>query len=161
MDSAEDVIHTVEEAFARVSRGKITLHEALVIDAYGDERRRKRARKRDPEQGWRDIPGSVLEECYSALSFLDPRSWRFYLPAFICWGLSTGRLIHEAVYSLGPSLGGEIGPAQLKRFQALTPAQIEAVRRFLEFVVMSDRLLGRAAEDALEAYWSEPDGGKT
>ncbi len=75
-NSAEigDLVSAVEEAFASVSRGVVTLHDAEVIDLYGTDAERRNAETRDPEHDWRNVPDSSIEECPDALSFLDPAS---------------------------------------------------------------------------------------
>ncbi len=81
------IIQAIEQAFAGVPRGSITLHEAEVVDSYGTEAERQRARKRDTEADWCEVPDSSIEECQNALPHLDPESWRFYLPAYMRHGL--------------------------------------------------------------------------
>ena len=49
--------------------------------------RRFRARDLDPERDWRDVPDGSIQECPVGLAFLDSVSWRFYLPAYIRYGL--------------------------------------------------------------------------
>jgi hypothetical protein len=77
----ERIIRAIERAFAGVRRGAITLHEAEVLDSYGTEAERRRARALDPEADWREVRASSIEACPAALSFLDPERRRWYLPA--------------------------------------------------------------------------------
>lgn len=83
MEPVERIIQAIEQAFAGVSRGTITLHEAEVLDSYGTEAERRRARALDTEDDWRRVRDSSIEACPAALSYLDTESWRFYLPAYM------------------------------------------------------------------------------
>ncbi|MEM1034991.1 MAG: DUF6714 family protein, partial [Myxococcota bacterium] len=75
------LIAALEDAFVDVRPGAITLHEAEVLDNYGTEAERQRARRNDPETDWREVPDASIVACPTALSHLDPDGWRFYLPA--------------------------------------------------------------------------------
>jgi hypothetical protein len=164
MDSPGDaagvdaVITAIEEAFAAVPRGAITLHEAEVIDDYGTTEERRRARKWDPEESWQNVPNVSIEACLDALPHLDPISWRFYLPAFMRHGLRRLRSPHgavdRAIYALALGDDAEINAYLRERFRTLDTEQARAVRRFLEFAAESDAYCdARVARQALQKYW--------
>ena len=161
MESVESIIAAIEEAFAGVARGSVTLHEAEIIDDYGTAAERLHARARDPEVNWPDVPDSSIQECPAALSFVDPVSWRFYLPAYMRFGLRHLReprnsAIDHAIYSLTGG-GPQLGEFQAERFQTLSEAQARAVRRFLAFASENGQYCDDSvAREALEAYW-DPD----
>ena len=167
MESVEDIITAIEEAFAGVARGAVTLHEAEIIDDYGTEAERLHARTYDPEVNWRDVPDSSIQECPAALSFVDPVSWRFYLPAYMRFGLRHLRdprnsAIDHAIYSLDGGGTPQRGEFTLERFRTLNEAQARAVRRFLIFASENgDHCDDRVAKDALEAYWDRDFGGRS
>jgi hypothetical protein len=152
MDSADDIIRAIEAAFAGVGRGRVTLHEAEVMDAYGSEAERGEARRRDREDDWTEVPAASIEECPTALSFLDPESWRFYLPAYmrlalLRLGQQHNDAIDQAIYSLD---GGTP-----ERFRILNPAQARAVRRFLAFAAEHEAHCdATVAKQALDTHWS-------
>jgi hypothetical protein len=85
--SADDVIKEIEAAFLGVPIGQLTLHEADLMDSYATDAELRAARERDPERDWRDVPDASLKVCSYALSYLDPLSWRFYLPALMRYAL--------------------------------------------------------------------------
>ncbi|HEX3906219.1 MAG TPA: DUF6714 family protein [Polyangia bacterium] len=152
MDSAEAIVRVIETAFAGVAPGRITLHEAEAMDLYGSDVERREARRHDPEDDWRNVPGPSIEACPSALSYLDPEGWRFYLPAYLRLGLRhfgqpRNAAIDQAIYSLD-------APAP-ERARTLNPAQARAVRQFLAFAAAHDDHCDAAvAGRALDAHWA-------
>ncbi len=160
MERVEDIIRAIEQAFRGVCRGAITLHEAEVIDDYGTEAQRQRARKLDTEDNWREVPDASIAACPDALSFVDPVSWRFYLPAYMRFALrhltnSRSGAIDHAIYSLDKGEIRDLADWKLERFRTLDAAQARAVRRFLAFAAENgDFCDGHAAKTALDAYWA-------
>ncbi|HLK90980.1 MAG TPA: DUF6714 family protein [Polyangia bacterium] len=160
MEPVENIIRAIEEAFGGVCRGAVTLHEAEVIDDYGTESERQRARKLDREDDWREVPDVSIAACPNALSFLDPVSWRFYLPAYMRFALrhledSRSGAIDHAIYSLDKGEVRDIADWKLERFGTLDAAQARAVQRFLAFAAENDDFCdGHAAKTALDAYWA-------
>ena len=155
---SQSLIVALEHAFASVSRGAVTLHEAEVIDDYGTDAERTKARRRDPELDWRDVPDSSIASCLDALSHLDPESWRFYLPAFIRLGLRTMTGPHSpidrAIYALAVGDDRKLNDYQRARFETLDAAQAEVIRRFLQFATENDdHCDGLVAGQALEKHW--------
>lgn len=142
------------------SAQSLTLHESEVIDGYGDDVQRARARLLDTESAWEQVPDTAIEECQSALSHLDPVSWSFYVPAYMSWSLenfltnesivcdftSYTFLLHEEEQCL-------VAWAQ-ERFRGLDAAQSRAVCRFLRCMADHEgRCDGDAARRALEQTW--------
>ena len=98
-------------------------------------------RRLDKESQWQNIPQAHLIECSSALSFLDPAGFRFYLPAFLTFGLraehpeahsilssSYFHLLHEPGKSLRQSNPGAI----IERF-GFSLQQSKALLSFLRY----------------------------
>ena len=152
MDSADDIIRAIEAAFAGVPCGQVTLHEAEVMDAYGSEVERRAARRFDPDDDWTKVSAASIEECPTALSFLDPESWRFYLPAYMRLALRRfGQPHNEAMDQAIYSLDG----ASPERSGTLNASQAGAVQRFLAFACEhEDQCDATVAKQALDAYWS-------
>jgi len=75
----DEIIADITAAFRDVRRGGITLHEADVIDRCGSDSKRRAARARDTEARWQDVPEEDIQSHPSALSFLCPESFRYYL----------------------------------------------------------------------------------
>jgi len=159
-EESGDIIAAIEEAFASVSRGAVTLHEAEVLDVYGTDAERRDARAQDPEQDWRDVPDPSIEACSDALPHLDPVSWRFYLPAFMRLGLRRlmdprGFTIDRAIYALDLGQDPSLFDYNLDRFRTLDSAQALVVRRFLELAARSELYCDDlVARQALERHWS-------
>ena len=159
MESVEDIIRGIEQAFGGVCRGAVTLHEAEVIDDYGTEVEREDARMLDAEDDWREVPDASIEACPDALSFLDPVSWRFYLPAYMRFGLrhlGEGRngTIDHAIYSLDKGGISDLADWKLERFRTLNAAQARAVQRFLAFAAANRGFCdSHVAKSALDTYW--------
>jgi hypothetical protein len=162
---AHTIIDQIERAFAGVRRGSITLHEAEVIDAYGTDAERRRARARDTEEDWRDVPDASVEACPDALTFVDPESWRFYLPAYMRYGLRhlqsrRSSTIDHAIYSLAKGGDRSLAEYKLHRFRTLNLEQAQAVRSFLVFASENDAWCdGVVATEAL-GYWSRAAEGE-
>ena len=165
LERVDNIIQSIEQAFAGVPRGSITLHEAEVLDSYGTDAERQDARSLDTEDDWRQVPDSSIEECPVALSFVDPESWRFYLPAYMRFGLKflTDRnngAIDHAIYSLDKGENPNLTDYKLERFRTLNVEQARAVQEFLAFACENEDFCdGRIARNALEAYWSDAAGG--
>ncbi len=151
----------IRVAFNGVRRGTITLHEALVIDNYGSTEQRNAARQIDTERAWQHIPDDQLSDTYSALTHLDPVSWRFYLPAYMIFAVRRG-LTHPSaasertVFSLRPH---PCDPHRrryaFKRYETLNETQALAVHDFLNVISHQDEheVEARVAAEALVMYW--------
>jgi len=154
------IVEEIRAAFAGVPRGAVTIHEAEVIDAYGTDAKRRRARLRDTEDRWDEVPDRTVEECTTALCHLDPEGWRFYLPAYMVWTLHhfkrTGSIVPDhTIYALDLSWNDRgVREYQLQRFRLLDEAQSRAVCRFLQHMVENgDTVDGRAARQAFTQHW--------
>src|ERR1700730_355934 len=123
-----------------------TLHEAIAIDDRKSRDEQLAARRLDTERRWQDVPGeSILASC-SVPHFLDARGFRYYLPAFIVYGLKHWDtltssildtceycLLHESQKSLRKS-----EPASIAAKYDFTDAQCRAIAHFLRFHVGHD-----------------------
>lgn len=152
---AEAIIGDIRRTFGGVRRGRVTLHEAEVIDTYGSAAERAAARRLDPDGRWEDVPDDHITGCPSGLSHLDPESWRYYTPAFMIWSLrhedDPGNPAHgSALYNFAISPG--LVDYALARFETLTPAQAAAVTRFLGYRAAGEEG-DPVVERALAEYW--------
>ncbi|NJN22395.1 MAG: hypothetical protein HC812_15930 [Leptolyngbya sp. RL_3_1] len=138
------LIRAIEQAFGDVKRlDGITLHEAMVLDDYGSTQEQAAARLLDPEDRWQAVSDQTLVDCYSALSFLDPPGFRFYLPAFMRAGL---RQFHPDPHGIrsacefhltrdrGKSLR-KSDPAEMVAKYGFTLAQVQAIAQFLRLTI--------------------------
>ena len=157
-----EIIADITAAFSDVRRGSTTLHEADVIDSCGSDAQRRAARSRDTESRWQDVPDADIESHSSALSFLCPESFRYYLAAYMVWSLRHYRTSDSAssdftIYALTPNTNKQRDKSKLSRFALFSPRQTMAVRRFLEFMIEHGDGCAddTAAKLALDAYWNE------
>ena len=141
------LIQEIENAFDDVSREDgLTLHEANAIDDWKTIPEQHFARKLDCETRWQDVPEQAIVSYGSALSFLDAKGFRYYLPAFMIfalrnWDNQYGRvadscvfhLLHEKQKSLRQS-----NPGSIAEMYGFTQAQSRAIAHFLRFVAGPD-----------------------
>ena len=159
----ERIISEIEDAFADVKRGKgVTLHETDVLDACGSAEKRARARKHDADEKWLDVPDRDIEEHPSALCFLDPEGFRYYLPAYMRWSLrhykSSASLASDStVYAIGPSGNKGVTDWNCKRWGVFTREQSQVIFAYLRFMVEEGEGYADSsmAELAINAYWSQ------
>jgi len=150
------LIAEITAAFRGVSRdGGTTLHEADAIDARKSSDEQSAARRLDLETRWQDVREEDIFACREALSFLDEKGFRYYIPAFMICGLrhwkeqshltsyeasvilstSEYHLLHDYPKSLRAS-----EPASIASKYQFTGAQSRAVARFLRLIIDFDEV---------------------
>src|SRR6185369_1468871 len=83
-DNAQLVVRRIERAFSGVRLGEgVSLREADVIDDYGTDAERKKARAQDEQHDWKRIPDDLISHYNWCLSFFDAQGMRFHLPAYM------------------------------------------------------------------------------
>jgi Family of unknown function (DUF6714) len=160
---AEGIIGEIRRAFCDVSRDEgVTLHEALVIDTYGSDSDRSAARELDTDRRWEDVPDQLIEENDSVLCFVDPKGFRYYLPAYMVWSLrnyetSEGFSHNHPIFSLSLSQSGSMRQWDLERFEVFNDEQARAICKFLRFMAQQDQdiVCVDKALEALDAYWGK------
>jgi hypothetical protein len=162
--TAEAVISAIEAAFDGVRRGELTIHEADLLDhAFVSDAEWRAARLKDSEVRWQDVPAEAICDCVYALSYLDPVSWRFYIPAHMRWSVEhlfdrESDPVERTIYTLG---GTDAWTRE--RYQLLSQQQSEAVLAFLEFVsAHPDDANAVLATEGIDRYWGrfrDPDRG--
>lgn len=167
-DATEEaaIVAAIRKAFARVRRGRITLHEALVIDSFGYESERLEARLADVDRAWTDVPAAHLDHGANALAHLDPVSWRYYLPAFMVWVLANFRTsqslaIDCTIYTLDPAEeNSQLSEYTEHRFRLLDEDQCAAVSMFLRHMARGEGHGDEGvARRALDEHWERFGGG--
>lgn len=166
------LIAEITAAFACVSREDgITLHEAEAIDDRKSAEECRAARQLDIEQQWQNVPEQDIWACCSALSFLDAKGFRYYLPAFMLYGLKNweddpNNIRHSCEYHLlhdYPESLRKSEPASIAGKYQFTNAQSKAIARFLRFIIDFDQIAGdRATVEAgerWERYAAEDSSG--
>jgi hypothetical protein len=160
-DEPQALIQAIRAAFAGVPRGRVTIHEAEVMDVYGTAAERRTARLLDTEDTWDEVPDRDIEACTTALSHLDPEGWRYYLPAYMIWSLrhfraSRSLTSDQTIYALDFSdTNAEMQAYFGERARPLDLARSRAVCRFLQYMAENDDDADAlAARRALDTYWS-------
>jgi hypothetical protein len=121
------VLNLIRTAFAGVALGKgVGLRQGRGLDDYADACTLASYRAQDEKHDWSAIPVADLDRCYNSLSFFDPDGMRFHLPAYLVADLGGGLQTADVLFHLVYVAGGAAS-----RFDALSPAQREAVREFL------------------------------
>jgi hypothetical protein len=150
----------IANAFSELRRGTgMRIFDAEVKDDYGMVSERAKQISQVMYQHWNEIPHKVIEDFGTVLSFFDPESYRFHIPAYMTWTL----LFHEVsqsisssstVYSL--SLGSSQKQWKLERFEGFNHQQKQAVTSFLRYMAtFSDD--SDDAQEALNQYWHQFD----
>jgi len=143
----------IEDSFAGVTRGGgITLHEAIAIDDYASPEEQAIARAKDIDIDWHDAPSDVITSNCSFFSYLDPISYRYYLPAamMLCLndkGETMTQLHHRTYWSLLPVIAprdfgkGHGNAFDVEQFISecqFTDAQVSVIYRFLCWLAIED-----------------------
>ena len=159
---AESIISDIRDVFLGVRRGTITLHEAEVIDSYGSTDERSEARKLDNDGHWERIPDAHIEECTTALSHVDPESWRYYIAPYMIWSIQHFRtndsiVADFTIYTFAPNEEPEdMREYSLERYRLLDEKQSRCVCRFLKYMAKNgDYADDRVANEALRKYWGQ------
>lgn len=165
-EDRDRVIAEIEEAFDGVSREDgITLHEADAIDSHASEDELQRARDKDCESRWQDVPDAAIEGGADSLAHFDAKGLRYYLPAYMRWTIRHGadsRSVSSdfVIYTLARSVGS--GEYFEERIAGFTPAQCRAICRFLHYIVASGEpdFERDVARKALADHWGQFCYGK-
>jgi hypothetical protein len=125
--TSEAVIQLLRVAFPLGAKPTVSLADAAVADAWGDES----VRFVEQDRSWEDVPDTQIARGTAAFAFLPLESWSYYIPAYILYSL---RQIHtfdtEAPQHLVRTLTCPDGPSAIFRVLA-TPAQRVAILAFL------------------------------
>lgn len=157
----QTLIETIAEAFADVLREDgVSLHQARVIDAYGGPAEEAQARLLDTDGHWWEVPDERIAELYEALSFVDPKGFRYYIPAYMIWTLKHYRStdsnsVDSTVYAF--LIYGGLEEWTQTRFEILNQPQRRAVCWFLQYIVRFGRRYADtpSAQLALDQYWGQ------
>ncbi len=136
-----EIIARVNRAFNNVRRDNgVTLHEAIVYDSFGSEEQRVQARESDREAKWQDIPDEDLNTNHAVLYFLDQTSFRYYIPAFMCWTLknysiSSSLTVDNTISALYVgSVGSVLRRRHVERLKNFTVWERYAICDFLRYM---------------------------
>ncbi|MFN8510204.1 MAG: DUF6714 family protein [Deinococcaceae bacterium] len=121
MTQHRDLIEAILLAFLDVQKGSgIGLRKASfsVEDSTQAQVEIAHAWSRDVEQRWQDLPGDLIENCDSALSFMDPDGLRLW------WGVMWTLLSCE--------------PQEFAKELALDGRQVSAIAHYLKCITETD-----------------------
>ncbi|MDQ1611392.1 MAG: hypothetical protein QOG00_1323 [Pyrinomonadaceae bacterium] len=160
------LVAQITAAFDGVSREDgTTLHEAEALDDRKSAREQRAARALDLEERWQDVPDKEIAWCCHALSFLDAKGFRYYLPAFMRYGLrhrgdpdDNGFILSSCMHQLTqdfPTSVRKSDPAKMARVWNFTNAQSRAVAAFLRFVIEFEDGYARQATVEMVEKWEE------
>ena len=125
--TSETVIQLLRVAFPPGPKPAVSLGNAAVANAWGDES----VRFVEQDRSWEDVPDTQIAHGTAAFAFLPLESWPYYIPAYILYSL---RQMHtfdtEAPQHLVRTLTRPDGPPATFRVLA-TPAQRVAILAFL------------------------------
>ncbi len=162
----------IEDAFGDLRRGDgMRIYDAELADDYGHESERAAAIRDLDYQRWQAIPGEVIEEFYSVLSFFDPPGLRFHMAAYMTWSMDHAETSRSCtpdftLYALDlEGKSDDLREWALKRFAAFDADQSRAVALFLRYMGFhaGDIVDWQAARSALKNHWGrfeidEPTG---
>ncbi len=159
------LIEEITAAFDGVSREDgVTLHEATVIDDYGSLEERAKAHKKDKESRWQDVPEDDIRFTDAVLSFLDPKGFHYYLPAYVVWYLRNmdseepgywSNTFDSVIFHLTVPNDSARDDYYLSRFRLLTSPQSKAIARFLEFEAENEDILRIESEQSRQTSMRE------
>jgi len=87
----DNLIAEIRKAFKGVTRGAgLSLHQGRQVDILWvrDCDTVKRAVRHDPETRWDQVADAKMEDLCDALTFVDAEGFRFYIPAYMIYGLN-------------------------------------------------------------------------
>lgn len=151
------LISSITHAFRDIELGNgVSWHEADVLDNYGSQEQRNKARALDEKNDWTNIPEGLIGDLkfQSVLPFLDAKGLYFYVAPVMIFALknyttSSSLIVHSIVYNLSNGKTAE----DLQKL--LTPEQKECIIDFLYFCleVGDDYFDIGGLEDRMNKYW--------
>ncbi|MCA9517134.1 MAG: hypothetical protein KC635_19470 [Myxococcales bacterium] len=153
----ERAASAVRAAFAGVRRdGGMSLYDAELADMYGHVGAYLKPAMREVPERWEDLEPHHFTDFPQdgAPVFLDPKGFRFYLPALVCFHLGDPALIDVGSWLF--CLHYDSAPRREVR-AVLTRAQRDAVIAWLRVLLMPPRWL-HAAKDLERAIAALSEG---
>ena len=149
----KQLVENIEKAFRDVSLCEgIGIYEAEAIDDCASDEIIENKRERDIRDDWKQIPDDVIDEYYSALSFMDEAGLRFAIPAYMRFAVKFYDI------SSSPSIDSIIWVLTTQRsWDFLSIEQKQAIAAFICFMVLeADSYIDSyQASLAYEKVWSQ------
>ena len=155
------LIAQITTAFSKVLREDgVSLHQARIIDGYGSAEAEAQARLLDTDSHWWEVPDAWIAEFYEILNFVDPKGFRYYIPAYMIWVLKNyhntqSNSVDSTLYSFFTYNSSKDWRQQY--FDLLDEAQSKAICHFLRHMVwLGDEFVdAKIAQQALKQYWGQ------
>lgn len=136
-----ELMEQISVAFANLPFPKdfYGIHCAEAADDYRDPTEEER--RLDRRLHWQNVTIEQLKRCPSALSFLRPDGYRFYLPAFMTLSLRYEEdqtyngyaFMDSAEYSVLPTKQEDLLDYQEERHATFDAVQIQAIIAYLKY----------------------------
>lgn len=142
---------TFRSSFTEVPKGPMTLFEAEAHDDYRDATPEERSLEQS--RYWWEVADDHIQQCQTALHYLDLVSWKYYIPAYIKFTLDralegTGEnSMDTVIFSLNY-------PQHLNRFEVFSEEQSRAIFAFLSFMEVVDWPIVPSSDRILE-HWHQ------
>lgn len=130
------LIKKITAAFDGVSREDgISLHAARALDDWHSlEEAKKIGQKMDRDTKWQEVPAEWIMKFHDIFSFLDPKGFRYYVPAYMVWSLKEPKAsISNSLNFLMYALENRDGYYQ-SHFELLNQEQLEVISDFIDFI---------------------------
>lgn len=130
------LIAKITAAFEGVSREDgISLHAARALDDWHSlEEAKKIGQEMDRDTQWQEIPDKWLMEFHDIFSFLDPKGFRYYSPAYMVWSLREPKASDSnSLFSLLWALENKYGYFK-PHLELLNQEQLDVISEFISFV---------------------------
>jgi len=164
-----DVIRAIERAFDGIGRPKTSLRQFRLTDQKGmsgfiSDEEWEDAGKNRIDSKWQDIPDDEIEECHVVLAHMEAEEFRYYLPAYMRYGIKhhttplwKSDVLGSTVFAVYPSSRDpHLREYVLSQLSLLNSAQRSSVVQFLQFVADYVEDARRPdAQVALDRYWKK------
>ncbi|MFM6348518.1 MAG: DUF6714 family protein [Dolichospermum sp.] len=156
--NSKEVKKRINSAFANI---QLPSDEYLLHPACQDESEIEDFKGRH-WQKWQDIPQEIIDYNYSSLSFLSPSALRFFLPAYMIYGLDNpnSNVLEFTVYKLiAPNDFNDLELRQIffDWVSQLSSEQKTAITLFLKYIKQQyeqeEQYISNDANEALQNYW--------
>jgi hypothetical protein len=152
------LIAEITAAFDGVARGNgVTMSEAEELAYFPSTEELAAARAMDTELRWQDVSAERIARCPSALHYLDPAGFRYYIPAYLIWYLTFESEEESMTYDyltffLDSDFEAEENKAMRTSLSLLTPEQSKAIASFCVFAAADIEQASAEIEARLDGW---------
>jgi hypothetical protein len=158
---AESLLALIHEAFRGVPRGELSIHQAHIVK-WTDEKRLRETGDLDRDRNWTEIADETIEQVRNALYGADPISWRYFVPAYMCWTLrnfkdSGSFICDQTIYTFRlHDISDPLRQDSVLRFDTLSLQQKRCICVFLRYMAKyPGHCDAEAARQSIESYWGQ------